>query len=80
MKPVFKDSIECYQAIGHALVASAKADWDKIVADITLDGERVDAVVAYWDQNHRAPAGYLTGVPMLARYFYELARLVSTEH
>jgi hypothetical protein len=76
---VFKDADECYQAIGRALVAAAKTDWNKIVAAITLDGERVDAVVACWDKGHEAPSSYLTGVPMLARYFYELARLVSTD-
>lgn len=78
-KAVFKDVIECYQAIGRALADAAKDDWDKIVADITLDGERVDAVVTYWRADNKAPLGYLTGVPMLARCFYELARLVSTE-
>lgn len=39
---------------------------------------QVDAVVSYIDADSGA-IGYLTGVPMLARYFYELARLVSTE-
>lgn len=76
---MFKDAVECYQAVGQALVAAAKTDWDTIVADITLDGERVDAVVSYWSKGNSAPAGYLSGVPMLARCFYELARLVSTE-
>lgn len=73
----FESQIECYEAIGAALASVAPAGWRSIEASITLDGARVDAVVSY--KNAKGGSGYLTGVPMLARYFYELARLGSTE-
>jgi hypothetical protein len=70
------DQIACFQAIGKALSGAAPAGWSSIEANITLAGSRVDAVVSY--QSTQGP-GFLTGVPMLARHFYELARLISTE-
>lgn len=73
----FKDQIECYQAIAAALSNAAPRGWVDIKADIALDGVRVDAVVSYTEASGRS--GHLTGVPMVARYFYELARLISTE-
>ena len=74
---MFKDAIECYQAIGATLAKSAPKDWTSISADITLSGSRVDAVVSY--TNQQGQGGYLTGVPMLASFFHQLARLVSSE-
>jgi len=70
------DQITCYQAIGKALAGAAPDGWASIEANVTLAGSRVDAVVSY-----QATQGseYLTGVPMLARNFFELARLISTE-
>jgi len=70
------DQIAYYQAIGKALSGAAPAGWSSIEANVTLAGSRVDAIVSY-----EAPQGpsYLTGIPMLARNFYELARLISTE-
>jgi hypothetical protein len=73
----FRDPIDCYQAIGIALSGAAPKGWRSITAEITLDGERVDAVVSFADAANNV--SHLTGVPMLARYFYELARLVSTK-
>lgn len=75
---IFRDQIECYQAIGSTLATAVKTPWSSIKAEIALKGSQVDAVVSYIDADSGA-IGYLTGVPMLARYFYELARLVSTE-
>ena len=75
---MFRDQIESYQAIGSALATAAKTPWSSIKAEMALQGSQVDAVVSYIDADSGA-MGYLTGVPMLARYFYELARLVSTE-
>ncbi len=75
---MFRDQIEYYQAIGGALATAAKTPWNSIKAEIALQDSQVDAVVSYIDGDSGA-TGYLTGVPMLARYFYELARLVSTE-
>jgi len=74
---MFKDAIECYQAIGATLAKSAPADWTSINADITLSGSRVDAIVSY--TQGQGQAGHLTGIPMLANYFHQLARLVSSE-
>lgn len=76
---MFSDVIECYEAMGKALASSARAPWTRILVEATLAESRVDAVVSYWNGTTEKPAGYLTGVPMLARYVYELARLVSTE-
>jgi hypothetical protein len=73
------DQIECYQAIGTALTNAAKMPWDRITVDVALDGVRVDAVVACWQDGESAPAAYLTGVPRLASHFYDLARLISSE-
>lgn len=70
------DQIACFQAIGTALSGAAPAGWSSIEANITLAGSRVDAVVSY---QSTLGSGFLTGVPMLARLFYELARLISTE-
>jgi len=70
------DQITCYQAIGKALAGAAPAGWLYIEANITLEGSRVDAVVSY---QATQGSGYLTGVPMLARNFYDLARIISTE-
>lgn len=76
---MFQDSIECYQAIGNALANAAKTPWDRIAVEATLDGVRVDVVAACWRESEPSPVAYLTGVPRLASYFYDLARLVSTE-
>jgi hypothetical protein len=70
------DQIACYQAIGKALSGAAPAGWLSIEANVTLAGSRVDAVVSCQTTQG---SGYLTGVPMLARHFYDLARLISTE-
>lgn len=76
---MFSDAIECYEAMGKALASSARAPWTRILVDATLDGGRVDAIVSYWNGEAENPAGYLTGVPMLARCVYELAQLVSND-
>jgi hypothetical protein len=76
---MFGDVIDCYQAMGKALSSSARTPWVRILVDAMLDGDRVDAVVSYWSSQTDKPAGYLTGVPMLARYVHELARLVGSE-
>src|SRR5579863_5759349 len=76
---MFSDAIDCYAAMGKTLASSARGPWTRIVVEATLAGSQVDAVVSYWDAEAEKPAGHLTGVPMLARYVYELARLVSTE-
>jgi hypothetical protein len=76
---MFRDPIECYQAIGNALANSAKKSWDRIVLDATLADVRVDTVIACWRDGDDAPIEYLTGIPRLASFIYDLARLVSTE-
>jgi hypothetical protein len=76
---MFNDVIECYEAMGKTLATSASAPWTRILVDATLDGNRIDAVVCYWNGEAEKPTGYLTGVPMLARCVHELARLVGNE-
>jgi hypothetical protein len=75
---MLRDQFECYQAIGSALATAAKNPWDSIKAEIALKGSQVDAIVSYVEAGSGA-TDYLTDVPMLARYFYKLARSVSTE-
>jgi hypothetical protein len=74
----FSDPIECYQAMGVCLSNAATEAWDRMEVDATLDGNQVDLVVGCWRAD-RAEAAYLTEIPRLGRYVYELARLVSTE-
>lgn len=76
---MFSNPIECYQAIGNSLSGAAKEPWDRIVLDATLDDTRVDVVVGCWRNGETEAFLHLTGVPRLARFIYELARLVSTE-
>lgn len=77
---MFKDAIECYEAIGNALSdAATQHPWDRIVLDATMAEQHVDTVVACWQNNQTTPVAYLTRVPKLARFIYELARLVSTD-
>jgi hypothetical protein len=76
---MFSDPMECYQAIGNSLSNSAKESWDRIVLDATLDDTRVDVVVGCWRDGAETPVEYLTGVPRLASFIYDLARLVSTK-
>jgi hypothetical protein len=76
---MFKDAIECYEAIGASLAKAAKKPWDRIVVNATLDGVRVDVRVGCWLDGHPGAVEYLPGVPLLARSLYELARLASTE-
>jgi len=71
-----KDPLFYYEAIGKALLRVAPPGWSSIHVEIALDGLRVDAVVSY---ELDGSTGYLTGVPRLATYFYDLARVVSTE-
>lgn len=77
---MFKDPIECYEAIGTALSnAAVKHSWDYICLDATLQDQQVDTVVECWQKNQTEPVAYLTGIPKLARFIYDLARLVSTQ-
>lgn len=76
---MFNDSIECYQAIANSLSDATKQAWDRIVLDATLDDTRIDVVIACWRDSVKEPVEYLTGVPRLASFVYDLARLVSTE-
>jgi hypothetical protein len=55
-----------------------RASLEALTAEISLQGNRVDAVVSYSDLKS-GETGYLTGVPMLAKYFYELARLIDID-
>jgi hypothetical protein len=76
---MFNDPIECYQAIGSALATASKDPWDRIVLDATLDGVRVDTKVSCWREGVAEPVSYLTGVPRLASFIFDLAHLISTE-
>jgi hypothetical protein len=75
---MFKDPISCYEAIAATLSKSAQNNWDEIKVEIGLNDAQIDAVVTCILSSNSG-VSHLTGVPMLARYFFELARLVSTE-
>lgn len=77
---MFSDPIECYEAIGNALSNAAKEKWDYIVLEAILDDVRVDIVVSCWRNGQGQAVEYLTGIPRLASFIYDLARLVSTEN
>jgi hypothetical protein len=79
MQSSFDTPTECYQAIGAALAGASRSAWDNITLDATLEGMRVDVVVGCWRSGSDEPVEYLTGIPRLASYIYDLARLVSTE-
>jgi hypothetical protein len=76
---VFKDAIECYEAIGAPLAKAAKKPWDRIVVNATLDGVGVDVRVGCWLDGHPDAVEFVTGIPLLAHSLCELARLASTE-
>jgi len=78
LRKMFKDAVECEKAIGQALASACREPWASISAEVELDGVRVDAVVSYV-RTDDGKVGFLTGVPRLALYFSELARLVSTD-
>ena len=79
MTRVLTDPLQNYEAIGRALSSAAHPGWDRIEVNVQLDGLRVDVVAACWKGAATEPVGYLTGVPRLAAYFYDLDQLISTE-
>ena len=75
---MFQDPFECYQAIADELMQIIKEPWDRITVEVKLIGESsVDTKVTYLKPD--GSKGNTTDLIMLPRYFYELARLVSTE-
>ena len=74
---MFRNQMECYQAIGVTLPKAVPEPWTKITVETKLDGSPVDQSAAYPRKLNRATCD-IAGVTMLARYFYELAKLIST--
>lgn len=73
----FADQFECEQAIGDALGAAMPESWRWVEVSAALDGEVIRTSVTYLKA--RGGQGSLGYVPNLARFFYELGRLVSSE-
>ena len=77
---MFAHAIDCYQAIANSLSAAAgNIAWSTIVVNVELEGPQVTVMAACHLGDRSEPVAYLTEVPMLARGFYELAPLISTE-
>ena len=74
---MFNDQLECLEAIANQLVGSIREPWVSVSVDAKLAGDSVDLCVVLKrpDQSE----GNIPHVPMLARYFHQLARLVSDE-
>lgn len=73
---MFSDQVACYEAIGIALQRAIPEPWSSIDVEAELDENSVDLLVMY-DPAGRVGRGNIPDVPMLARYFFELSRLVS---
>ena len=73
----FEDPIECYEAIGNSLVEAVREQWKGIQVEALLSGSSVDLLVEFEKPNGQI--GNIPYIPMLARYFYDLGGLVSTE-
>ncbi len=75
---MFQDPLECYQAIADELAQIVTEPWQQIDVEVRLIGETsLNTKVTYVNANGDEVGVY--DVIMLPRYFFELARLVSTE-
>ncbi|RAM63626.1 immunity protein YezG family protein [Herbaspirillum rubrisubalbicans] len=74
---MFDDAAKFYESIGNALSNAAVNPWNLIVLNATLDDVRVDVIVSCW-RTGQSEVEYLTGVPRLASFIYDLARVLST--
>ena len=72
----FDDPLRCYEAIADALNHAVNDKWKTIYLEALLDGASIDMLITY--EKSSGEMGSISYVPMLARYFYELAKLVST--
>lgn len=75
---MFDDAAKLYESIGNSLSNAAIGPWRRIVLDATLDDIRVDVIVSCWRSDQVESDEYLVGIPRLASYIYDLARVVST--
>jgi len=75
---MFQDPVECYEAIADELVQVIKEPWKRIDVEVKLTGaSSVNTKVTYLKPS--GDKGSTFNVIMLPRYFFELAKLVSTE-
>lgn len=73
----YDDPLQCYQKIGNLLSGAAPEAWSDIEVEALLDESSVDLLIMYTDRfGNKKNIEY---VPMLARAFHDLARLVSDE-
>nr|WP_086938873.1 hypothetical protein [Thaumasiovibrio occultus] len=74
---MFADQIECYQAVCDELVQVINDEWDSIEIEAKYSGQSsIDITAVYLNRKGRHP---ILNFVMVPRYFFELARLVSTE-
>ncbi len=74
---MFKDQVECYEAITNELVHIIKDQWDSVEIEAKTTGESSINIKAVYF-NARGKHSIIDFV-MIPRYFYELRKLVSTE-
>ena len=74
---MFSDQLECLEAIANLLAESIREPWLSVAVDTRLDGNSVDFSVVF--KRPDLTEGNIPYVPKLARYLFELARLVSDE-
>jgi hypothetical protein len=73
----YADPLECYQEIGNLLAKHAPEAWSEIEVEALLEGSSVDLLVMYTDK--AGSKKNIPYIPMLARTFYDLAKLVSDQ-
>jgi len=75
---MFPDQIECCRAIASAMSRAVPEPWETVRAIAGLDEDSVDLLIEYRPRGRAEFTGNIPHIPMLARYFHELAPLVSS--
>lgn len=73
----YVDPLECYEVLGTTLADHAGDDWNCVRAEANMDGHSVDLLV--FVETASGEQVNLPYVPMLARHFFDLRKLVSSE-
>ncbi|NWO05768.1 MAG: hypothetical protein HLX50_08755 [Alteromonadaceae bacterium] len=74
---LFNDPFEYYQAIANELMQIIEEPWTSVEVEAVLFEDSIDLLVAYF--RHDGSRESNVDVVMLDEYFYELAKVVSTE-
>jgi hypothetical protein len=74
---LYKDPVEYYQAIANELAEIIKDSWTSVEIEAVLFDESIDLEVVYFRPDGSEESRVRT--VMIADYFYELAKVVSTK-